>query len=378
MLVIKFKYFDKSITWYIQNYYIYFLVSILGSLCGFFVVKIFKKLRIKRSNSKKYYQLTRGGSSLVPMGEVSSCVQENVPYLVKNKKIIDALKEVLGLKKLPKIVVIDRIVFLLSVLASNKLGILLKSNGIEILVDHGKTLLETNAKLFLSSLSMTILALAFSIPAIMKFLMVFSVPVFVPIYFWFKSLTFDCSPFVQKLQQAQVEQAVLYYIDQRDRDSDLVIMAPNDNQKIYKQYVDNQECNISNIDENHFSQTCQISNLDYELVEETVKTLNDVQNHDATKDIQLIKQYVKTPDDKAKINHRLEPYNKPKHSLKPRSKVKEMNEIYGPLEQRTQNLRGLNKNKENEHEVEKGIDESSGSQRAFNQKFAERVRRTRK
>ena len=118
--------------------------------------------------------------------------------------------------------------------------------------------------------------------------------------------------------------------------------------------------------------------MDYELVEETVKTLNDVQNHDATKDIQLIKQYVKTPDDKAKINHRLEPYNKPKHSLKPRSKVKEMNEIYGPLEQRTQNLRGLNKNKENEHEVEKGIDESSGSQRAFNQKFAERVRRTRK
>ena len=346
MLAIKFKYLDKSVTWYIENYYIYFLLSILGSLCGFFVVKIFKKLRIKSSNSKKYYSLNRGGD-LVPMGEVSTCVKDNVPYLVKSKKIIDALKEVLGLKKLPRIVVIDRIVFLLSILASNKLGIFLKSNGIEILVDYGKTLVVTGGKFFFSTFVLTVIAAVSSLPAIMKVLMIASVPASIPLYFWFKSLTFNCAPFVQKLQQAQVEQGVLYYIDQRDRDSDLVIMVPNENQKIFKQYVENQKCDISMADENHFSETCEISNLDYELVQETVKTLDDVQNHDATKDIQLVKRYVKTPEDKSKINHRLKPYNKPKHSLKPKSKVQEMNERYGPIEQRTQTIAGLDKEKIN-------------------------------
>ena len=52
-----------------------------------------------------------------------------------------------------------------------------------------------------------------------------------------------------------------------------------------------------------------------------------------------------------------------------------MNEKYGPIEKRTQNLRGLNKNKnEDQCEMEKGISQSSGSQKEFNRKFAERVR----
>ena len=163
-----------------------------------------------------------------------------------------------------------------------------------------------------------------------------------------------------------------------------IFLKTNEYQEIYYRNIKSQNCKLTEVDKNElifgdasgeeltypiedFKETCSEITSTYIKLKEKTKTIEDIYTKENTKP--------EITDSIEKVQEAIKTENNNNKAFKPKSKVKEMNERYGPIEKRTQNLEGLNKNKnEDSCEVEESINESSGNQKQFNEKSEEQLR----
>lgn len=364
MLRIKFYYFDKQITWTIDNLYISLVAYLLGLSLGFVFVQIIKKIK-----SKNYKKTIRGGGSDA-IKEIDQCIDsigEDRPYIVKDSNLIDIIKTILNLKSNSKPTLIDKGIFLLGVILHKQFSIVAQIMGTNlagVIQSFGFEIVVSNMIAMATNIGVS-LGVGVS-TALITFLLKFTffqiittsaATLLIVIWLTLNIFPFDCSKFVDKIPQKQVDatERVLHFVELPNLyDDGMFLLKTNEDQEIYYRHTVRQDCKLTEVDKNEFifgdisgeelthpdedfTEVCTNVKSTYIKSKEKTKTLEDIRNikkPEITDKVEEINKVIKTESNNNK-------------SLKPKSKVKEMNEKYGPIGKRTQTIEGLDKEKIN-------------------------------
>lgn len=394
MLRIKFYYFDKQVVWTINDPSIALLAYLLGLSLGFVFVQIIKKIKSKNLRSKNYKKISRGGGDEIT--EIDHCLGEEIPYIITDYNLINIIKAILNLKNYSRPTVVDKGLFLVAALlhkqflmvariTGTNIAGLIQSFGFEVAISN---IISVATKVGISlSVGTSTMLIAF----LLKFTtlqIIGSTTIVAPMIIWFMSTVFpfDCSKLVSQVPQKQLTstERVLHFVESSSDLNNKIFLKTNEYQEIYYRNIKSQNCKLTEVDKNElifgdasgeeltypiedFKETCSEITSTYIKLKEKTKTIEDIYTKENTKP--------EITDSIEKVQEAIKTENNNNKAFKPKSKVKEMNERYGPIEKRTQNLEGLNKNKnEDSCEVEESINESSGNQKQFNEKSEEQLR----
>nr|UZC30152.1 hypothetical protein [Entomoneis sp.]UZC30225.1 hypothetical protein [Entomoneis sp.] len=381
MLVIKFNFFEKRVTWFLSDNAVFmssYFITIAILLLIYSIYLIFTISRRKLVSNKNATKSIRGGANELPSAdELIYCAFEgNEPKLIHNKNVIAAIRQILGINRSRKFIFIDRVVYLLAVFRCVSLSEVFHYGGTLGLWAYADNLIKTKlAATTGAGLAVMTSALAFFLTQHLGWFLSLTlgggtlavVPIIVNLFLRYNIYSFSstCSKIVAAIAYHETAQERLYYIDCSADKTDKIILQTDPNQNFYeKMYLDSSDksnCQIEKItnselqfadysgeelvvkDVNYYKEKCSVMESNYYPIDTDCHTLADVQIGDSTDQLKKADGYLKpVHPEKVQLQSRL----KLQSSIKPKSKVAEMNQKYGSLSSRTKTLSDLSKETE--------------------------------